>query len=415
VNDSVNCVAGATAASVGGDVYFLSQTGVFRVRQIVQDRAETAAEAVSEPIRPYIERINFAAIAKANAVMFGRYYWLAVPLDEATEPNAILRYDTLSQAWQGIDTYHYGDGLPVQVHALIVAPYQGKARLYAVDFNRPCVHLLEEGRLEVSPIVLSSCIVTAGALHLGLSVDGLYKDSGATFNGQPVYVREDGLFKIYQATGDATGWTLTRVADSPGDDFWFGGTSVSNPSSADSHTYQASGGGASGTPEVEFLPGVDVTKTHRHITSRLRSRAYTLSENEDKRFVRGLLKLKGWAPSFRVDTVLPGVGDSDEVIPVTVPDRTKYKTFGTPDYDPGNPNDNHAAPDREDYSVDIGTPFDPDDAGIDFSLEQARTEPFTVRRQGRHLQLEITNTAGTLVVVSTQTDADPGTKTLRSR
>jgi hypothetical protein len=101
--------------------------------------------------------------------------------------------------------------------------------------------------------VLGFCTVTGGATLNSVNVNGTYTDSGNTFNGQPIYVRSGNAFKIYQATGEATGWTLTQFADLPGNDFWFGGTSVSNPDS-DGNPYQASGGGASGTPTVDFTP-----------------------------------------------------------------------------------------------------------------------------------------------------------------
>jgi hypothetical protein len=100
------------------------------------------------------------------------------------------------------------------------------------------------------------CTVTAGATHNGTNVDGIYTDSGNTYNDQIIYVRDDGLFKIYQATGTSTGWTLTAFADTPGSDFWFGGTAVDDPSSTPGNPYQASGGGASGIPTVALTLAV---------------------------------------------------------------------------------------------------------------------------------------------------------------
>jgi hypothetical protein len=102
------------------------------------------------------------------------------------------------------------------------------------------------------------CTVAGGATHNGTNVDGIYTDSGNTYNDQIIYVRDDGLFKIYQATGTSSGWTLTAFADTPGSDFWFGGTAVDDPSSTPGNPYQASGGGASGIPTVALTLAVPV-------------------------------------------------------------------------------------------------------------------------------------------------------------
>lgn len=317
VNGEIGCVAGGTVAAVGGDAFFLSSTGVYRVRQIVQDRLETAAEAVSEPIRPYMKRINSAAIGQCLAAVHGRYYWLAVPLDGATEPNAILRYDTLTKAWQGIDRFRYWDRA-VQIHALHETDFQGQPRLYAVDYNRGAVRVF---------------------------------DYSLAYDHSP--------------------------------------------------------------PLGESLEPIE-TRSHRKIEARLVSRGFTQEENEDKRYARGKINLRGWGPNYRATAIFPGVNETQEVVQASAPDRTKWKVFGKADYDPANPDDNHADPDREDYSVDLAeTPVDPGLNGIDFDLQQVHGEPFTVRRYGRHLQLEIVNTSGTLGVVSMQVDGNPGRKALR--
>lgn len=312
VNTSIGVCGGATMAAVGADVFFLSNPGgVYRVTQIFQAQIATVPVPVSYPISPRIDRIHFpAAATTACAAVFDGCYWLAVPLDGAAGNNAILRYDTQLDAWQGLDTYPAG----VQVSALHVTDYLGAKRLYAVDYAAGRVHLLEHGRHDV----------------------------------------------------------------------------------------------------IGALAGPLVAQTFHPIAARLASRGYLLGENQRKRFTRGRVELRGFAPTYGVFAYAEGVNDTSEVLAVQIPDRRKYKVWGKPDYDPSNANDDHAAPDRQDYSVDVGTPFDPDEAGIDFDLEQTHSEAFTIRERGRSLQLVVTNTTGTLAVVSTQLDAGPADLDLRS-
>lgn len=138
-----------------------------------------------------------------------------------------------------------------------------------------------------------------------------------------------------------------------------------------------------------------------------------MRENQDKRFVRGIVQLRGWASRYRVDSVGAGVNESQALVTTTEPDRTEYDLFAKADYKESNVNNDHAAADRQDYSVDFDTPWSPGASGVDLDLEQVRTEPFSVRRQGRHLQVEIANLQGTLSIVSVQVDGDPGRRTLR--
>lgn len=143
VNSRIGVCGGATMATVGAEVFFLSNPGgVYRVSQVTESRIATVPLPVSYPITPLIERINFTAASAAVAAVFDGSYWLAVPLDDATGNNAILRYDTQLEAWQSLDTYPAG----VQLSALHVTDYQGAKRLYAADYANARVHLLEQGR-----------------------------------------------------------------------------------------------------------------------------------------------------------------------------------------------------------------------------------------------------------------------------
>ena len=65
LNSQIGCAARRSVASVGGDVFFLSRTGVYRVMQVVQGKLETAPVPVSDPIEPLINRINWSAASGA--------------------------------------------------------------------------------------------------------------------------------------------------------------------------------------------------------------------------------------------------------------------------------------------------------------------------------------------------------------
>lgn len=144
INPEIGCIAGGSAAQVGGDVLFLSAAGVFRLQQVIQSRLQTAAVPVSDAITPIIRRIHMRHAAGAVAAVQDEYYFLAVPLDGSTVNNAILPFNTTTDAWEGIHTFPAG----VQIDRLLKTDHLGVKRLFAVDYANGRVHLLYEGRAD---------------------------------------------------------------------------------------------------------------------------------------------------------------------------------------------------------------------------------------------------------------------------
>lgn len=162
VSREVGCIAGRSVAMVGGDVFWLSARGVFRLQQVVQERLQTAAVAVSDPIQGIIERIHWPAADGATAAVHGEYYSLAVPIDGSLVNNAILPFNTVTGAWEGLHTFPTG----VQIDALQVGDYFGRKELYAVDHTSGLVHLLYYNlggdRVSETPSEIATRLTTRG-------------------------------------------------------------------------------------------------------------------------------------------------------------------------------------------------------------------------------------------------------------
>lgn len=104
LNRGIGCLARRSVAQVGAEVFWLAQGGVYRLSQAFESRMTSSPVPLSDPIANTIRRINWSHAAGACGVVVDRYYYLAVPLDDATTNNAILVYDTVMGQWQGIDT-----------------------------------------------------------------------------------------------------------------------------------------------------------------------------------------------------------------------------------------------------------------------------------------------------------------------
>lgn len=158
INPELGCIAGRTVASVGGDVLFLSTSGVHRVTQVVQERIQTAPVAVSQDIEQLIRtRVNWSAASGAEAAVVGDYYYLAVPLDRAAGNNAIFAYNLATDKWEGIHTFPAN----VALDAFVFLTFRGERRLCAVDFAQGRTYLLYEDREDCLP---------SGALPIAMDV-----------------------------------------------------------------------------------------------------------------------------------------------------------------------------------------------------------------------------------------------------
>jgi hypothetical protein len=104
LTDEVGCLARKSIQQVGNRILFLSDNGVYGIGFIEGYQLRGIEVPLSESIDSTIRRINKAHQSKAVSVYFDNRYYLAVPLDNSTENNAILIYNFLNQQWESIDT-----------------------------------------------------------------------------------------------------------------------------------------------------------------------------------------------------------------------------------------------------------------------------------------------------------------------
>jgi hypothetical protein len=100
---TIGCACHGTIMQCGVEVYFLSETGrgVYALSQMPTSNQQGVWRPISEPIRKYIDRINWSAIKNARATYWNDLYMLSVPLDGSAINNFVLCYSVSMQAWQG--------------------------------------------------------------------------------------------------------------------------------------------------------------------------------------------------------------------------------------------------------------------------------------------------------------------------
>lgn len=138
LTNEVGCSARQTVTTAGTFVYFLSDSGVYRLDNSQIDLALRGNTLpLSEPISDIIATINQSAVDTAQGIYFNNRYYLAVPTGANTSPNTLLVYNQLNESWES------SDSLPLSVDKLVISDYGSTRRLFAAS-SSGLLYLLEE-------------------------------------------------------------------------------------------------------------------------------------------------------------------------------------------------------------------------------------------------------------------------------
>ena len=138
VTNEVGCRAASTIVTAGQFVYFLSDSGVYRLDTAYQD---IKVRGVTLPLSDSISD-QFSAIAESNsklasAVWFDSRYWIAIPTGGSEYPNTLLVWSALTGEWESVDSF------PAPISTLLVSDYADKRRLFGAS-RAGKLFLLEE-------------------------------------------------------------------------------------------------------------------------------------------------------------------------------------------------------------------------------------------------------------------------------
>lgn len=140
----IGCSAKRSVVQANGGVIFLSDSGVYFLQpQAVGSsdavRLLTISDPLSAPIDDIISRINRQYSHKAVATYWSNRYYIAVPIDNSTDNNAILVYNFILKAWESVDIYPSG----FDVSNFLIAKKDNQRRLYSIDTDQG-IFLMEE-------------------------------------------------------------------------------------------------------------------------------------------------------------------------------------------------------------------------------------------------------------------------------
>src|SRR5437868_2123186 len=146
ISNNIGLCGRHAVVQVGNDVFFMDTGGVRMISQIFENSPQVLALPISDSIKPIIDSINWNAGDTIHAQSRRERIYFAVPLKNATRPNALIVFNLVSQSWESIDTFGDPD---FRIDALAKAQYNTERRIFAIDKIKGLIILLEQGRTEI--------------------------------------------------------------------------------------------------------------------------------------------------------------------------------------------------------------------------------------------------------------------------
>jgi hypothetical protein len=124
LTDEIGCAARRTIVTAGNFVYFLSDSGVYRLDARLDLKLRGDTKPLSDPIADKLQTLNTDLIEDAVAVYQDNRYYLAVPLADSTDSNnGVFIYSQLNEQWEAEDIYGFG------VNNFLVGNVAGERRI----------------------------------------------------------------------------------------------------------------------------------------------------------------------------------------------------------------------------------------------------------------------------------------------
>jgi hypothetical protein len=110
LTDEIGCAARKTIATAGQFVYFLSDSGVYRLDSRLDLKLRGDTKPLSDPISNQLDELNASLVKDSVGLWYANRYYLAVPLAGADNNNGVFIYNALNEQWETRDIYGFGVG-----------------------------------------------------------------------------------------------------------------------------------------------------------------------------------------------------------------------------------------------------------------------------------------------------------------
>ena len=138
ITNEIGCRAANTVVTAGSFIYFLSDSGVYRLDTSYTDlKVRGVTLPLSDNVADQFDLLSESAASLSNAVWHDNRYWLSIPTGTNDFPNTLLIWNALTGEWESVDDF------PAPLTTLLVSDYENKRRLFGAS-RAGKLFLLEE-------------------------------------------------------------------------------------------------------------------------------------------------------------------------------------------------------------------------------------------------------------------------------
>jgi hypothetical protein len=128
LTDEIGCTARRTIVTAGNYVFFLSDSGVYRLDTKLDIKLRGDTLPLSDPIADQLEEINSNFAYKAVAKWWNNRLFIAVPIGkDFSSNNTIFIWNALNNQWESRDFYS------INLDELLISTYSSQRRLFAAS------------------------------------------------------------------------------------------------------------------------------------------------------------------------------------------------------------------------------------------------------------------------------------------
>jgi len=108
LTDEIGCSARRSIATAGQFIYFLSDSGVYRLDARLDLKLRGQTLPLSDPIADQFQDLSADLVEESVGLYFDNRYFIAAPLAGAETLNGVFIYNQLNEAWETRDIYGFG-------------------------------------------------------------------------------------------------------------------------------------------------------------------------------------------------------------------------------------------------------------------------------------------------------------------
>jgi hypothetical protein len=138
LTDEIGCRARRTIQTAGQFVYFLSDSGVYRLDARLDLKLRGDTRPLSESISDQMEEINEDYAWKACGLWWNNRYYLAVPTGDSDVNDSVFIYSALNEQWESRDRFGFG------ADSLLVSNWQNNERRLFISNQAGGLFLADE-------------------------------------------------------------------------------------------------------------------------------------------------------------------------------------------------------------------------------------------------------------------------------